>query len=568
MYMEDLGTITTNVASPGFGSAANSFMDFVNVNEKFPIYQIPQNLHRRKDPGAGAVTYYHSRYSEAKNDIRAGEELFVPYGDEWFLGRKSLFGPIPVTGDHDGAERLYRTFRKQFVDQGDRHQKTYNDQESRQEERTIQKSPGGSAGDYGQIEQDEPPSPNPRLVDVAYDLWDIFVSNSSWEDSPTMAALPSKDRLDDLLESTLIEWKRSQMNRSIEWLEENGVCADNLHFGESSIPQAGNGAFASRPLRKGETILPVPLIHIPNRSTLDMQLGAPGESNRPRRRQLLLNYALGHRHSTMLLSPYGPVFGLINHNQTLANVRLVWASPQRSQHKPERLEEEVAMFEGYTSSQLAMELVATKDVAEGDEIFLDYGDEWEAAWQEHVTQWKPEPGSDDYLSACEMNRHYNHTFRTEFEQMHDPYPSNLMIKFHKFFIFNDFRAQWLHENPYPVQKILSEWYEKKSVQCDVLRRQHVGTRVLYAIALRANSGWELLENVPQEALFFQDRAYSTDMFLQNAFRHDIRIPDDIFPEKWKNANHGHANQTVHGAGPAINNSERYTDHAVSTVDGQ
>ena len=528
MYMEDLGTESTQVASPGFGAAANSFMDFVNVDEKLPIYQIPQKLHRRKDPGAGALTYYHSRYCEAKTDIKAGEELFVSYGDEWFLGRKHMFGPIPVTGDHDNAETLFRTFRKKFISQEE----------------------------YGQEEPDVPPPPNPRLVDVANELWDVFVSNSSWDDSPTMAALPSRDLLDDVMNSTLIEWKRSQMNRSIEWLEENGVCADNLHFGESRIPQAGNGAFASRPLRTGETILPVPLIHIPNRSILEMHHDAAMESDRPRRWQLLLNYALGHRDSTMLLSPYGPVFGLINHNQTLANVRLVWASPQRSQHNPDRLEEEVRMFDKYTSSQLAMELVATKDIAEGDEIFLDYGDEWEVAWQKHLTLWKPEPGSDNYHSAYEMNQHYNHVFRTQFEQMHDPYPSNVIIKFHNFFFFNDFRMQWLNDNRYPIQETRSEWYENKSVQCDVLRRRHDGTRMLYVIALRRDDVWELLDNVPQEALFFQDRPYSTDMFLHNAFRHDIRIPDDIFPKKWKNVKHRNDNETVDGADTEGDNSDR------------
>lgn len=74
-----LGEDEVEAASPGFGSAANSFMDFVNVNEGFPIFSIAGNLHRSKDPGAGAFTYYHSRLATAKEDISAGQEFFVSY---------------------------------------------------------------------------------------------------------------------------------------------------------------------------------------------------------------------------------------------------------------------------------------------------------------------------------------------------------------------------------------------------------------------------------------------------------------------------------------------------------
>ena len=41
-------------------------------------------------------------------------------------------------------------------------------------------------------------------------------------------------------------------------------------------------------------------------------------------------------------------------------------------------------------------------------------------------------------------------------------------------------------------------------------------------------------NVPRRALKFEDLAYTQDQFLENAFREYIRIPDEIFPEAWKN----------------------------------
>eukprot|EP00550_Attheya_septentrionalis_P001234 CAMPEP_0198283790 /NCGR_PEP_ID=MMETSP1449-20131203/3391_1 /TAXON_ID=420275 /ORGANISM="Attheya septentrionalis, Strain CCMP2084" /LENGTH=79 /DNA_ID=CAMNT_0043980625 /DNA_START=7 /DNA_END=243 /DNA_ORIENTATION=+ len=34
--------------------------------------------------------------------------------------------------------------------------------------------------------------------------------------------------------------------RSVEWLKENGKCLDNIKAGNSTIPEAGRGAFATR----------------------------------------------------------------------------------------------------------------------------------------------------------------------------------------------------------------------------------------------------------------------------------------------------------------------------------
>jgi len=64
----------------GFGAAANSFLDLVNVEEGDPINTIPSGLHRSKDPGVGAFTTYHDRDSTAKVAVKSGQELFVNYG--------------------------------------------------------------------------------------------------------------------------------------------------------------------------------------------------------------------------------------------------------------------------------------------------------------------------------------------------------------------------------------------------------------------------------------------------------------------------------------------------------
>ena len=44
----------------------------------------------------------------------------------------------------------------------------------------------------------------------------------------------------------------------------------------------------------------------------------------------------------------------------------------------------------------------------------------------------------------------------------------------------------------------------------------------------------VVENVPAEGIFLYEKAFAADWHLPNSFRHEIMIPDDIFPEIWKN----------------------------------
>lgn len=60
--------------------------------------------------------------------------------------------------------------------------------------------------------------------------------------------------------------------RSKKWLEENGICIDNIMPAKSRIVQAGQGAFATRRIKKGDVISPVPVVQI-RREHLDIYDG-------------------------------------------------------------------------------------------------------------------------------------------------------------------------------------------------------------------------------------------------------------------------------------------------------
>merc|ERR1711933_560426 len=45
---------------------------------------------------------------------------------------------------------------------------------------------------------------------------------------------------------------------------------------------------------------------------------------------------------------------------------------------------------------------------------------------------------------------------------------------------------------------------------------------------------EILFNVPRDAFVFVDRASITDQLSTRSFRHEIMIPDEMFPKAWRN----------------------------------
>lgn len=221
----------------------------------------------------------------------------------------------------------------------------------------------------------------------------------------------------------------------------------------------------------------------------------------------------------------------------VANVKLQWALPERSNHHPELLQKNISHFFEIESSKLAMEVITLRDIQPGEEIFLDYGDEWEQSWQEHLLNWKPVKKAEEYISAHQMNHQkFEKNLKTEFEQLTDPYPPNTVTVFNRMF---ENRA-W--EGAFQQGLNLTTFYKKKLneiVRCEILSYRKVKGHMLYtaAILIPDDEGEDetvLIEDMPREAFSFEDRSYTSDLFLDNAFRHDIRIPDDMFPDAWKN----------------------------------
>jgi hypothetical protein len=215
---------------------------------------------------------------------------------------------------------------------------------------------------------------------------------------------------------------------------------------------------------------------------------------------------------------------------------------------------------------LAIDLIATRDIHIDEELYLDYGDAFERAWQEHVSRnsrdrdhHEYEYFDDYYAPAAIWNNQAmfddSVPLRTRREQFLDPYPPHILLKCHSLLLLEEeHTTTWRHvfsNNDEQTVARLWLWNEhtgsnERGVDCDIEARRHV-------VVVDGSSGeWvydvtvydddrrskdvvaRRQENVPRSAFQFFDAPGTTDIHLPHAFRHEIHLPDEMVPEKWRN----------------------------------
>mmetsp|Transcript_14027 Transcript_14027/g.20053 ORF Transcript_14027/g.20053 Transcript_14027/m.20053 type:complete len:1073 (-) Transcript_14027:239-3457(-) len=461
-------------------------------------------LHRSKDPGTGASTTFSNIQFYAKSNIFAGEELFVEYGDEWFADRIESFGPIPLSDDFQRANLILDSFRQHIG------------------------SLNSSDSDNGKSDTSDP-----FQTEITKALWSFISEDLVSNDIKLGMALPKDVKL--IAERTapsaaMLNLPDAMRDKS--WLESNGLCIDNIRPGKSSIKQAGKGAFATREILKGNVISPAPLVHV-KRSDLHMYFESESSGIEKIGEQLLLNYCYGHPESSLLFFPYAPVINFVNHNNDSSkiNARLQWSSFPN--HSTEWLERNVAQVLEEDHAGLIMEVIATKDIKEGEEIFIDYGKDWQDSWDKHLNDWV-EGFESNYIPIDQLNAS-EHILRTLSEQHENPYPENVYC------------ACYVQELHIDLEKV-NHWVEPKNgreilmrfisdaYDCEILSRERDKHTYEYYYNVQVTLPSEknvLVKGVPRDVIEFVEKEYYSDQHLEGAFRHEIQIPDDIFPESWK-----------------------------------
>lgn len=532
--MEHESESKTSAVSLGVGAVANCLFPRINFQDRgseSTLYDTV-SMHRALDVGVGAFTPYHGRQGIATRSIEPGEELFEDYGEPYFAGeRRNRIGMVPFMAHFEQADKVLHAFASIFKE---------SDKES---------------------------------VEVYQNLWQLVTSSltSLW-DSRTLRALPPSEivfaakkpgedavGLDLLLQQGVSHQYDHRSVRNVAWLEANGGCMDHVRVRQPShIPQAGRGAFTIRDIPAGHVIAPTPLIHVPQRGVLDMKYPTQNVKTGPRA-QLLLNYCFGHKESTLLLCPYGVALSAVNHfrhfglstsptsNEVGPNARLAWNHQLSS-----KLEEwkELPLVEwafNYTAG-LVVDLIATRNIQNGEEVTIDYGNAWERAWTDHIASWQPL--DELYVSAAELNQEaYNCPLPTYQELLASVKGKLLRSEFGvpmfhgrleyfnlrstKILLSDDYRvmrglppSKALWHRIRIVDRYLNERGEKRYNAVRV-GQLSIGTQCFIRVL-------EIIWDLPRAAFIFRDKPYTRDHAHESSFRHEMMFPDDLFPKAWKN----------------------------------
>ncbi len=192
---------------------------------------------------------------------------------------------------------------------------------------------------------------------------------------------------------------------SLSELEQYGHCLSHVGVGESTIPSAGNGLFAKKAFSAGQTVTIAPVLTLPRTVV---------ESTRSS--SVLMNYCItvspSSNSTEVTLFPLNNAV-LINHQPAnRANLRMEWfdwsAAPSAGSYYEhlggnavdlsEKLRQTPSELFAAPFAQFDIAYVALRDIAAGEELSCDYGEEWAASWEQYVadmrrweeTQHKPE----------------------------------------------------------------------------------------------------------------------------------------------------------------------------------
>ena len=506
--------------------------------------------------------------------------MFKHYGEAWFTTRPEVFGNIPLTQDYVLGEEIVQRFLA--LTQSKKHAVLWvEDLYDRVLIQTIQR---------------------------IYDTRTLNALPRQYNEIQNVLRVTDDDNDDDGIITQVLQKKHQ---RSIRELQETGACLDHIRPDTSTIPYAGDGAFATRSLPNGTILTISPLHHIPNyynfMNMYKIQRNNQRTTNSPhggkvppddddddddapyyrildeiQNQQVLMNYCYGHANSTVLLCPYGSGINYLNHHSTLYNVKLQWI-PSTSTELIHTFQHNTSAVEHGTvgdlfrteRSQLAIMYVTIRDIQEGEELFIDYGSEWERAWNLHVQQFFDSNRTYDhpssYISAFYFNRMFGQIplpTILEQEQQQLPgldmipddrrpchLPDNLQVRCHRALLFQaigniNYEYVWTDENhgvPCRIVDRFDPLFDPTHVS-DSGNGTEQAKQFLYTVQLEwedASGGeeqaessshisWILRTDVPRSAIQLFDVPFTSDIHQRRTFRHPIYLSNDLFPEQWRN----------------------------------
>ena len=170
-------------------------------------------------------------------------------------------------------------------------------------------------------------------------------------------------------------------------------------------------------------------------------------------------------------------------------------------------------------------------------IFIDYGKNWETAWEEHVQSWKSLSKDYDVKTyGAIMGRIED--LRSVEELKDTPYPDNTDLLCYGGKIVDDEMDDYKDNEETTIDGTRGfdgnedELDEPDFLMpCEILEKDDHEDR--YTVLIERESVKFTVENYPKSSIRLMIKPYTSDQHIYDAFRHFMEIPDDIFPQHWK-----------------------------------
>jgi hypothetical protein len=152
------------------------------------------------------------------------------------------------------------------------------------------------------------------------------------------------------------------------------------------------------------------------------------------------------------------------------------------------------------------------------------------AWEEHVANWIPPEDAEGYVHSSNFETTF---LRTLEELKTNPYPWNLHTLCSHSYKSSGYDGSYTYSR-------LPKSKDKHRSPCRVLERLELkGSQkdtFLYTVEIDLPDETIVIKGFPQQedGIELYDKAYSQMWHMENAFRHQMYIPDDMFPASWMN----------------------------------
>lgn len=191
---------------------------------------------------------------------------------------------------------------------------------------------------------------------------------------------------------------------------------------------------------------------------------------------------------------------------------------------------------------MVLDFVATRDIMPDEEILIDYGEEWENAWNLHV---------ENYHSLCDRQVHACSNSSMSVSLMNE---NKFNIQYHSWEnnhftlckgdampkdpeSIDDYSTHGINYDHYgfKLAATVDEWHpclildsDEETNTFDVVFFTNEDPK-----SFPEKAGLRRARSIKPDDIRFLDKPYKSDHHWSGGFRHEMKIPDHVFPPQWK-----------------------------------